>query len=170
MNKTNYSVPKFKIVVKDEKYIVSNNVVHCFLTFKPFAGNSPFIKLATANQVMLGCHWAQRADLSPNRGNIFRFGNLCSVNDKYLYNPTDYEYHGQAVLKIGDENDLRLAKHIAYCKAFRRALSFTYQCYSSMYTKLCDYAGDVFFGQLEQIAQRAEEMDERIITAITPNQ
>lgn len=156
------NVPAFKMVVEEERYIVAGGTVHCFLTFKPFDHHSYFNRLMTTTIIALNhnprVHSQYR--IRENRKRMYPdTREVCS--DHYIYNPTDYEYRGTAVLKTGDTPNVELAKEIAYNKAFRQALNFTQWCYGNMLDILTrEY--NQWDKQYADIARRADEMDNRV--------
>lgn len=152
MSEVQYTAPRVKIRVKNVRYGYAGSQVHCFITFQPFDCGDPYeILMRTAQEIGM-CQAAtpeyKWAD------SLWRRPEKVSGSNSYIYNPTDYEYHGTAVLQVGDLNDIELAKTIAYKKAYRQFVSFYFACYSNLYERVMAYANDVWYNQIAQLSDR----------------
>lgn len=162
MREIKYSVPKFRMKTDEVRYITSGGTVHCFITFLPFEFNEPYEILSQTAKKTCNMIEANYNNLRWRGDKIWMKPGRCSIEHNYIYNPTDYEYHGSATLKDGDKDDFEYAKDIAYWKAYRRALRFAYDCYVNLYSRVMSYMGDVWHGQLEQLRDRVYNAEDKI--------
>ena len=164
MNEIQYSCPNEKIRVKDIRYGYAGSQVHCFVTFEGFEARDPYYILMRTAQ-MIGMNiaatpqfkWAHEPWCRPEK---------ISGSNSYIYDPTDYEYHGTAVLRVGDANDIEFAKAIAYRKAYRQFVGFYLACYTNLYDRVMAYAGDVWYNQIAQLSDRYLLCDNEIANKV----
>ena len=159
----NYSTPKVKIRINNVRYVISGGTVHCFITMDEIKRDEPYMKLIdTANAIGIDCRRHTDFKLKNDR-TWFYLGLPASSCDKYYYIPSDYEYHGAAVLKSGDTEDYEEAKRIAYKKAYRQLTSFYYNCYVNLYDAVLAYTRDVWYGQICQLSERWTDTECNIV-------
>lgn len=166
MTNHQFSTPSIKIRIKDVRYTVSGGTVHCFLTMENMwrTFNDPYMELVACCErlgMRYGVHTQYRCIC-----NSFYRDYVYASADKYIYIPSDYEYHGMATLKAGDIEDFELAKRIAYKKAYRQLCNFYYNCYYNLYDFINAYSADVWYGQLKQLAARCNETENDVMNMI----
>lgn len=157
-----FSTPNIKIKIKDTRYVYSGGTVHCFLTMERMS-EEPYMQLVSFCDCFM-----ERARNTQFKSYAAWIADRCSCSDKYIYIPSDYEYHGCATLHTGDVNDMELARRLAYKKAYRQLIGFYYNCYLNLYNKVMAYSGDIWFAQLGQLAQRWNETNDSIVNAVNP--
>lgn len=164
MNKYNFSSPNLKIRIDNVRYTFCGGTVHCFLTMENMWNrrNEPYMTLVNV-AAELGMKYGNHTQFKANNKRTEYFRTVNSSCDKYIYIPSDYEYHGMASLKGGDTENVEIAKRIAYQKAYRQLISFYYNCYYNLYNYVIAYARDVWFEQMEQLSERWDETNKRII-------
>lgn len=166
MKEYNFSTPNVKIRIKDVRYIYSGGTVHCFLTMEDMWHSSDeYVKLAYCCSD-LGMRFAINTTyrlVVPEKINCDGIRSSC---DKFIYMPSDYEYHGIATLKTGDSSDIEIAKRIAYQKAYRQLTSFYYNCYRNLYEFMISYCRDVWYPQICDIANRWADSNGRIMNTV----
>lgn len=159
------STPNIKVRIKSVRYTFCGATVHCFLTPESmWRTNDPYVLLADTAE-KLGMQYAKHTQFSTNK-EYSSWNTIYSNSDKYIYVPSDYEYHGMASLKGGDPNDVELAKKIAYQKAYRQFINFYYNCYYNLYDFVMAYARDVWYEQMAQLAKRWDETNCRIFEMV----
>lgn len=163
-----FSTPNVKVRIKDVRYTFCGGTVHCFLTMEDmWNSNDAYMKLAdVANR--LGMRYAYHTQFKASSTRIPYFNAVNSNSDKYIYIPSDYEYHGMASLKGGDVDNVEMAKRIAYQKAYRQLINFYYNCYYNLYCYNLAYSRDVWFEQMKQLEDRWIDSNNRIMGMVDP--
>lgn len=161
MKEIQFSAPNVKIRVKEVKYGYAGSQVHCFLTFEQFDYDNPYSQLVRAARDT-GMTFAIHPQYKPVYTKDTWRPQTYSGSNSYIYEPTMYEYHGTAVLKVGDINDIEFAKAIAYRKAYRQFVGFYYACYLNLYERVMAYANDVWYNQIAQLSDRYYDVDKDI--------
>lgn len=165
MREINYSTPKVKVRIDNVRYTYSGDTVHCFITMKRFDRDDAYCQLMDVANV-LGFAYATHAQHRWHKP--YPQYEIRSGTDSYIYDPSDYEYHGMASYKQGDNRDLQLAKNIAYKKAYRQLMAFYYNCYTNLYNRVMSYATDVWFEQMAQLSDRWMDVDMEIRDTVYP--
>ena len=165
MSKYKFSTPNLKIRVKSIRYTMCGATVHCFMTFEPMRRyDDPYMNLVGTAEI-LGMKYAKHTQFCSS-DTIGYVGSVSSNSDKYIYIPSDYEYHGMASLKAGDVSDIEVAKRIAYKKAYRQFVNFYYNCYFNLYNYVMAYARDVWYEQMSQLADRWQDANSQIFELV----
>lgn len=149
-----------KIPVSSVRYECNDAMVHCFIKLDiPY--DSEFNKLFN---IMYSSYLLSRKEARHSQYKWCDVRNVgkSSQSKNYIYNPNNYEFHGIARLKDGDECDLKFAKTVAYKKAFRQALKFYMKSYSDMYEYLMNYVDDIWLEQICQISDKILEVEDEI--------
>ena len=167
MKNHKFSTPNLKLRIKNVRYTFCGATVHCFITPEPMNRRDPYTYLLeTAN--LLGMKYGVHTQFTCANYDYHYIGEIPSNSDKYIYNPTAYEYHGMVSLKSGDASDIELAKKIAYQKAYRQFVNFYYNCYYNLYDYVMAYARDVWYEQMAQLSDRWEDSNGRICYMVNP--
>lgn len=163
-----FSTPNLKVRIDNVRYTFCGGTVHCFLTMEDMWGtNDAYMELAcVANK--LGMKYGYHTQFKASNKRAEYFVAVNSSCNKYIYVPSDYEYHGMASLKGGDIDNVEMAKRIAYQKAYRQLINFYYNCYYNLYCYVLAYSRDVWFEQMKQLEDRWIDSNNRIMGMVDP--
>lgn len=153
--------PNFKITVNSVRWNCNETQVHCFLTIN-LAKDSEFMHLLRIMGSYLGFDKNEARDPQYRWVGDFQPEKI-SQSKNYIYNPCNYEFHGAAVLKDGDESDINFARKVAYKKAYRQALRFVFNKYMDMYNYVSSYVTDVWYEQLAQFSDRIKDVNNEFV-------
>lgn len=159
---TQFSVPNIKIRIRQVRYTYEGDMVHCFMTFEPLKATDPYTVLYWCG-IGMNMEEAKSLQFKHVRANGVSMPKKTtkSFSESYLYDPTQYEYHGIARLKANDTYNLTLAKTIAYKKAFRQFVNFYYSCYMNLYSRIVGYS-NVWLEQIAQLSDLSREVNNEI--------
>ena len=129
---------KVKIRIKETKHFVSDKAHTCILTIGP-KWSDDFITLAVAARD-LGVIGEKR------------FGEINS----------SWDFTGVARYKDGDVKDSKLARTVAFEKAYRLALKHYYRDYNEVVEKMKDYLEKVALKWVEDLRVREEKHDQKL--------
>ena len=159
-----FSTPKVKARVASEKYNCNDNFVRCAIKVS-LNESDPYIKL-----LMMLAYGGVIQDPYYNSKNYNKSNLDRETNNSNIGCMLDkYEFTGIARLKGGDKSDIKLAKKIAYKKAYRQFVGYYISNFNKLYDRMGEWLCSVCYnpyngnGVIDQLCKLYDRVDNDIV-------